>query len=77
MNMTSYEKGWAKGVEEGIEKGIEKARRTLLYELLDERFGPLTPAVLQAVEQISAERLEPLLKAARKALSLAELGLDE
>jgi hypothetical protein len=80
MNMTSFEKGRAKGVEEGIEKGIEKGieseRRAILRELLDEQFGPLTPAALRLVDQIPAERLQPLLKAARKAQSLAELGLD-
>jgi hypothetical protein len=72
MNMTSFEKGWAKGVEEGS----EKERRALLRELLDERFGPLTPAVLHRVAQISADRLDPLRKAAWKAQSLDELGLD-
>ncbi len=61
----------------GVEKGIEKERRTMLRELLEERFGPLSPEVLRRVDELPAERLQPLRKAAWKAASLAELGLDE
>jgi hypothetical protein len=68
MNVTPYEKG--------IEKGIEKERRDSLRELLEERFGPLSPAVLARVEQLAVERLQPLRRAVVKANSLAELGLE-
>ena len=58
------------------EQGIEKERRDSLRELLEERFGPLAPPVLTQLEQMPVERLQPLRRAASKAQSLAELGLE-
>src|SRR5262249_36564312 len=49
MNVTAYE------------KGIEKGRRESVRELLTERFGELSAAVLQKLEQLPLERL-PALK---------------
>ncbi len=63
MNMTSFE------------KGQEQERRALLRELLEERFGPVSPEVLRRLDELPAERLQPVRKAAWKAASLAELGL--
>ncbi len=60
-----------------FEKGIEKERRAALRELLEERFGRLTPDVLRKLEDMPMERVQPLRKAAANAESLAELGLDE
>jgi hypothetical protein len=72
INMTSFEKG----MERGLEKGLEQERRAILREMLEERFGPLSAGVLRRVDELPAERLQPLRKAAWKATSLAELGLD-
>lgn len=72
MNATWYERG----MEQGMERGIEKERRDSLRELLEERFGPLTPAVLARLEQLPVERLQPLRRAASKAQSLDELDLE-
>jgi hypothetical protein len=69
------EQGIEQGIEKGIEQGIEKGRRDSLRELLEERFGPLAPAVLARLEQLPGERLQPLFRAAAKAQSLDELGL--
>jgi hypothetical protein len=68
MNKTVYEKG----IEDGIEKGI----REVLHEVLEEQFGPLAPAVLERLEQMSADQLRALRKAARQAASLRDLGLE-
>jgi len=68
MNTTWYEKG--------IEQATEKERRVFLREVLEDRFGPLSPAVLARLDQVAAERLLPLRQAARQARSLAELGLE-
>lgn len=80
MNITPYEKGLeqglAQGREQGLAKGIEQERRESLRELLEEKFGPLSPAVLEALAQLPAERLLPMRKAALKAQSLHDLGLD-
>jgi hypothetical protein len=87
MNKTSYEQGLEKGLEigkatfekameKGIEKGIEQAQRAMVREALEERFGPLPPEVQRRLDELPAERLRPLCKAAWKAQSLAELGLD-
>jgi hypothetical protein len=68
MNMTSYDKG--------IEKGIEKGRRITLREYLEDHFGQLSPTAVRRLEEIPFGQLQPLLKAAWKAKSLTELGLD-
>jgi hypothetical protein len=77
MNSTWFEKGIEKGIEKGREQGIEKERRESLLELLQERFGPLAPAVRARVEQLALEKLQPTRKAALKAASLADLGLAD
>ena len=59
-----------------FEKGIEKERRDTLQELLEERFGPLSPEVLSKLQQLPVERLRPLQKAVPKAKSLDELPLE-
>ena len=73
MNTTWFEQG----LEKGIEKGIEKGYRRLLQEQLEERFGPLSPAVLERLQQLPAERLSELGRALLRAHSLRELGLEE
>jgi hypothetical protein len=73
MNTTWYEKG----IEQGIERGIEQGRRQLLQEQLDERFGPLSPAVQERLRQLPAERLTALAKALLRAQSLRDLGLED
>jgi hypothetical protein len=64
MNMTSYE------------KGLEKGQREILRMQIDERFGPLSPAVLERIEQLPAEQLKPLGKALVHAQSIRDLGLE-
>jgi hypothetical protein len=76
MNMTSYEKGFAKGFAQGMEMGRQRARRDILREILEERFGPLAPEALRRLDELPVDQLLPLRKAAWKAASLAELGLD-
>jgi hypothetical protein len=79
MNKTVFEKGIEKGLEmskTSFEKGFETASRAALRELLEQRFGELSPSVLRTVEQLPAEQLQTLRKAAWKAQSLSELGLD-
>ena len=67
MNATWFEKG--------IEQGIVQERRASLREMLGEKFGPLAPAVLAPLEQLSVDRLQPLRKALLKANTIEELGL--
>jgi hypothetical protein len=59
------------------EKGVEAERRLALREVLEERFGPLSPAVAAALERLPAERLQPLRKTALKAKALSDLKLEE
>ena len=59
------EKGREQGLEQGLEKGLEKGRidgeRRLLLRLGTKRFGPPSPTVAAALENIdSLERLEEL-----------------
>jgi hypothetical protein len=58
-------------------KGLEKGQREILRMQIDERFGPLSPAVLERIEQLPAEQLKPLGKALVHAQSLRDLGLEE
>lgn len=80
----AFEELVATGPYEGVqtlnttwfEKGIEKGRREFLRELLEERFGPLSPTVKAQLEQLPLERLRALGQALVKAESLRELGLE-
>ncbi len=62
MNKTSYE------------KGVEQGRRELMRELLEERFGSLDPEVLARLEQMPAEQVQLLHRAAVTAQSLRNWG---
>ena len=93
MNVTWYEKGMEKGIEQGIEKGIEQGiekgieqgiekgieqeRRNSVRELLEERFGVLSEAVLAKLKKVPVQQLPALRKAIFKAESLRELGLQD
>jgi hypothetical protein len=73
MAMTYFERGVAEGREEGFEMG----QRQILRIQLDELFGPLSPAVLERLKSLPAERLPDLVRAALKAQSLQDLGLEK
>ena len=77
MNTTWYEKGLEKGLEQGLEKGREQERRAVLRDLVEEKFGPLSPQVQERLQQLAADRLVGLAKAVLRAQSLRELGLEE
>ena len=53
----------------------EEARR-LLRLLLEEKFAPLSPGVIERLNGMSLEAIEQLLRAALRANSLRELGLE-
>jgi hypothetical protein len=72
MNTTWYEKG----LEKGLEKGREEGRRAVLRDQVEERFGRLSPAVEERLQQLSAEELVRMTKAVLRAQSLRELGLE-
>jgi hypothetical protein len=60
-----------------FERGVEKGQRQILQIQLEERFGPLSPAVLERLESWPAERLPELVRAVLQARSLQELGLEQ
>jgi hypothetical protein len=60
-----------------FEKGIDKGRRELLQEQLEERFGPLSAAVIERLRELPADRLTVLGRALVRAQSLRELGLED
>jgi hypothetical protein len=57
------------------EKGLVEGQRALLKEMIEERFGPLSPAVRKRLAALSAERLVQVAKALMTADSLKDLGL--
>lgn len=63
--------------EQGLEQGMERGQRAILYELLEARFGSLSPAVQERLRQLPAERLAGLARAILRAQSLQDLGLGE
>ena len=67
MNQTVYEKGRAEGVRLG--------RIATLKDLLQEKFGVLSPELLQRLEQLPDDRLRHLTTAINSAPSLKELDL--
>jgi hypothetical protein len=69
MNKTYYERG--------LERGWEEARRAILREQVEEKFGPLSRQVQERLERLPAERLAGLTKAVLRAESLRELGLED
>jgi hypothetical protein len=68
MNATWFDKG--------LRQGREQERRAVLLEQLEDKFGPLTGAVREKVQQLPLERLTELTKAVLRAQSLQELGLE-
>jgi hypothetical protein len=77
MKQTIASTWYEKGVEQGLEKGRDQERRTVLREQLEERFGPLSAAVQERLQQMPADRLTPLVRAVLRAQSLKELGLED
>jgi hypothetical protein len=81
MMTTTFEKGIAKGWQEGIAKGKEEGviegQRLMLRHILEQRFGPLSAAVVQRLEAWPADRLGELASGVLKAGSLAEMGLGD
>ena len=49
----------------------------MALQLLEDRFGPLSPAVRQRVEALSPEELRQLTRDLLKAQSLKDLRLEE
>jgi len=63
--------------QRGELKGVQKGQRELLRELLETRFGPLSPAVRARLENWPPARLTDLGCALLSATSLQQLGLDD
>jgi hypothetical protein len=66
---TTYEKMTAAAVEKG--------QRQLLRELLEQKFGPLGPAVLRRLEEWPLKRRQELIAGILADRSLRELGLED
>jgi hypothetical protein len=73
LNTTWFEKG----LEKGLEKGREEGQRAALHDLVQEKFGPLSPQQQERLRQLPADRLVGLTKAILHARSLSELGLQD
>jgi Domain of unknown function (DUF4351) len=60
-----------------FEKGLLQGQRTTLRKQLEAWFGPLSPGAQERLESLSAEQLDALAVAMRRAQSLQELGLED
>jgi len=63
-------------IRKGEEKGRTEGARHSLRVLLQEKFGPLSPEILERLNGMSREALDQLFLAAIRATSLRELGLE-
>lgn len=81
MNTTTFERGLEQGLQQGLQQGREVGReegqREALRILLEDKFGPLSPAVMQRINSLPADQLKELLRAVSKATTLQELRLQE
>jgi hypothetical protein len=59
------------------EESRERTLRSVLRELLDERFGPLREHVGRRLAELSVEEQQPMVRAVMRARSLNELGLED
>ena len=62
--------------ERGELKGVQKGQRELLRNLLEARFGSLSPTAHERLANWPADQLTELGRALLSAKSLQELGLD-
>ena len=69
MNKTNYEKG--------LEVGQTKGRLDMLRVMIEARFGRISAAVEDRLNQMSAQEISDLGKAIAHAQSFAELGLEK
>lgn len=72
MNKTSRELGR----EEGRREATQESAQRFLSELLEERFGTISEAVRSRLRTVTDEEASRLFKAAIRATSLKELGLE-
>lgn len=77
MAITLFDRVRQEGRQEGQQEGLVQGQRQFLLMQLEERFGPLSPRVHEAVQALAAERLPELGRALLRAQSLRELGLEE
>jgi flagellar biosynthesis/type III secretory pathway protein FliH len=68
--------GQREGRREGRKEGQIEGKRQFLLQLLEQRFGALSPQVCRKVKVSSEKRLEELGKGVLVAGSLAEMGLE-
>ena len=52
------QEGIEKGIQKGLEKGIQKGEAAFLLRQLVRRFGPLSAAMIEQVQQASSAQLE-------------------
>jgi hypothetical protein len=62
--------------ERGIQQGLQQGQRQALQIQLEEKWGPLSPALRQQLEGLPSERIQELLRRVLSASSLQELGLE-
>jgi Putative transposase, YhgA-like/Domain of unknown function (DUF4351) len=62
--------------DEARKEGLREGRRQFLLQLLEQRFGALSPKVRRKVKASSEKRLQELGKRVLVAGSLAEMGLE-
>jgi hypothetical protein len=60
-----------------FERGLQQGQRQIIRLCLEAKFGPLSEAVIQRLDALSAEQLLELPRAIQNASSPRELGLED
>ncbi len=71
VNKTRVQLAEERGVEKGIEKGERRARRAMVLELLEARFGPVPTEIVERIETLDIDALRATLLKVGTAESLA------
>jgi hypothetical protein len=76
MMKTTWEKGVEEGLTRGLTRGHAEGQRALARSVLEQRFGPLSPEVLERLNVWPLEQLPLLFSAAPGSPALREIGLE-
>lgn len=68
----AFQKGYQQGYQEGLQEGFQIARREIVLEVLNDRFNPVPPAVIDRINQISD--LAILKQLCKRVISIGSLA---
>jgi flagellar biosynthesis/type III secretory pathway protein FliH len=68
----AFQKGFQEGYQQGLKEGFQIARREIVLEVLNDRFNPVPPSVIDRINQISD--LATLKQLCKRVISIGSLA---